>query len=233
VWATLAFAALVWWLRSDRPRVAILAMGLVSVHAVINMRLDGQGFANHDFLQAVLGIFGMLAAGRQLAGEPARNAWRPVAVLGLAVWGIAGAKKLLHMAYLDGEFIASLSGVERNTVFSSISKTLVGGDVPAGCCFTGEMDVSTPAALLVVGLGVGMAMAELSPVVVSRFAPRATVGWLMLGLSIVATSVANEMHFGLVLVAFAGLWGEGRTFRRVAVLASLGLAVGYLVGAIW
>jgi hypothetical protein len=49
-------------------------------------------------------------------------------------------------------------------------------------------------------------------------------------LAVVATSVANEMIFGLVLLAFAALWGQGLWFRRVTVVTALGLAVGYLLG---
>lgn len=48
----------------------------------------------------------MIAIGRLIAGETERRAWDPVAWLGIAVWGLAAAKKLLHTAYFDGEFLA-------------------------------------------------------------------------------------------------------------------------------
>lgn len=226
------FVALILWIRRTRPSYGIAAMALVFGQAIVAMLNSGQGFANHYLLQAIVGIFGMLAAGRELTGETERRAWDPVAWLGVAVWGFAGAKKLLHTAYLDGEFLASLAEGERRTIFSFISRTLLGSDgpVPGRCCVTGDLDVATPAALALVVLSVGMVLAEMSPVVVSRIAPRAVVGWLMLGLTVVATSVANEMSFALVLAAFAALWGEGRLFRRLTVVTAFGLAAGYLAG---
>lgn len=225
------FVALFLWIRRNRASDGIAAMALIFGQAIVAMFNSGQGFANHYFLQAVLGIFGMLAVGRQMTGETERRAWDPVAWLGIAVWGLAGAKKLLHTAYFDGEFLASLAEGERRTIFSFISRAVLGdGNVPGQCCVTGELDVAAPAAITIVVLSVGMALAEISPVIVSRFAPRSLVGWLMLGLTVVATSVANEMSFALVLLAFASLWGEGRVFERVAVVTGVGLATGYLAG---
>lgn len=226
--------ALLLWLRRDRPAYGVAAMVAVFGQAVVAMLNSGQGFANHFFLQSLIGIVGVLAVGRQIAGEMERRAWNPMAWLGIFVWGVGSAKKLLHMAYHDGEFLASIAQSSRRTIFSFLSETILGdGDVPRHCCVTGDLDVAVPAAAGLIVLSVGMVLAEMSPVVASRYAPRAVVGWLMLILAVVATGIADEMQFGLVLTSFAALWGEGRAFRRVAIAVALGLAAAYLIGEVF
>lgn len=228
------FIAFLLWIRRDRLSYGMVAMALAFGHAVVSMLHAGQGYANHYFLESLVGILGMLAVGRQMTGETERRAWDAMAWLGIAVWGLGGAKKLLHFAYHDGEFLASLAHGERRTLFAGLSRTILGdADVPGQCCVTGDLDVAGPAAVTLIVLGVGMALAEMSPVVASRLLPRARVGWLMLGLAIVATSIANEMRFGLVLSSFAALWGEGRFFRRTAVVVAIGLAAAYLAGPLF
>jgi hypothetical protein len=225
-----AACALVLWVRRGRASGGTIAMAAIFVHAVATMIARGQEFANHHVLQAIVGVIGVLAVARQRAGDTARRAWAPMAWLGVAVWGLAGAKKLLSGSYLNGEFLASLANSSRRTLFTVASDTLVGGGrgVPDECCFTGHITVSRTAAYLLVAAGIGMALAEISPVVAARIAPARLVGWLMFGLAIVATSIANEMDFGLVLIALAGLWGQGRVFERVCVLTAMGMAWGFL-----
>lgn len=230
MFSTAVFLSLVLWIRSDRAAHGIAAMALVFGHGVLVMLAAGQTFANHFFLQAFVGLVGILAAGRQLAGESERRAWDQMAWLGIVVWGVGAAKKLLHTAYHDGEFFAMLGEAPRRTIFSFAADKFLGdADVPAQCCFTGALDVATPSAVALIVLSLGMVAAEFSPVVASRFAPRRVVGWIMLLVGVVATSIANEMSFGLILIAFASLWGEGRFFRRITVVIAIGLALAYLI----
>jgi len=234
VWITSLFAipaclALLRWWRSNRPSDAFVAMAAIFLHAVMLMIWKGQDFANHYLLQALIGVIGMLAAARQRAGESAERAWAPMAWLGLAVWGLAGVKKIISGSYLNGEFLSSRSVSPKHNLFAFVSDTIVGHGggqhpVPVACCVVGRIDVGRLSGYALVAISVGMALAEISPVFVARLGPRKVVGWLMLGLATVATSIANEMDFGLVLIALAALWGEGRAFRRLCVLTALAMA---------
>jgi hypothetical protein len=221
------------WIRRRRPSDGMLVMGAVLVDAILRMSDQGPYFFNHYFLQAIVGIMGVLALGRQLQGERARAAWDPVALLAVLVWGLAGLKKILHGSYLGGEYLASTINQPSHSAMYRLMRSLLvhGGEtsVPTHCCSTGHVDVSATVGVTVAALGIGIALAEISPVAVLAVTrSRAATGWLMLGLAIVATGIANEMDFGMTLIALAVLVGEGRGFRMVAYLTSLGLAAGYL-----
>jgi hypothetical protein len=237
-WPTRLFSVvvvffIVRWLIGRRRTDEMLVMFAVLIEAILRIGDQGPSFFNHYFLQALIGIMGMLAVRREIEGDRVREAWDPVAQLAVLVWGLAGLKKLLHGMYLNGEYLASNVSLPRQSPISWVMKTLLVHDgksvVPTRCCSTGDLHVSAAVTLVIVALSVGIILAEISPVVVLAVTKnRALTGWIMLILTIIATGIANEADFGMVLVALALLIGEGFVFRRVSYATSLALAGAYI-----
>jgi hypothetical protein len=221
------------WIRRRSLANGIAAMSAVFLEGLVRIVDQGPYFFNHYLVQVLLGVMGAMAVARQIEGERSRAAWNPVALLGVLVWGLAGLKKLLHGSYVSGEYLASAVDQANHSLMWRLMRVVLveGGEssVSVHCCYGGPVRISVAMGLFVSAIGVAMAMAEISPVVVLAVTRnRASAGWLMLVLSIVATGITNEMDFGMLLVAFALLVGEGRRFRSFSYLTILGLAGGYL-----
>lgn len=217
------------WLRRRGPTAGLVAMSAVVADALLKVVRMGPFFLNHFLLQALVGATGMLAAGREIAGDRREAAWRPLAELAVMVWILAAAKKLLHGSYLNGEYLASTTGLRPPTGLSRISTALLsrsdGIDVPGVCCMTSDIAVPVVFAAMVVAFGVLMIAAETAPFIAFFIAPPATLAWLMLILSILATVATAEFDFGLLNIAIVSLWWSGRGFRRASIASAAAFAV--------
>lgn len=231
-----AAAAIAWVVRPAGPW-GMVAMAGVTVDAILKIGDQGLYFFNHYFLQAFVGILGFLAVARQRRGDQDRTAWNPVAVTGVVVWALAGLKKLAHATYIDGEYIVSVVGQAKRNGLHVFSQAVLAPDgvpnVPEHCCISGELDVPLLASAAVIGLGVAIVAAEISPLVaLAATRNREIVGWLTLAVTIIATGLADEMDFGMTLVALTVLLGEGRRFRLVSVATGVGMAIALLWGTL-
>src|SRR5688572_17431340 len=82
-----ALAAVCWALVAWRPRSRALGVGflLMFLDATFKIAIMGPFFLNHFLLEAVLGSIGAIAVYRSHKGAEPADAWRPVALLTLAV----------------------------------------------------------------------------------------------------------------------------------------------------
>lgn len=224
--------AAILWMWKERPAYGLLMMGAIGLDAMLKVARQGPYFLNHYLLQAVIGVIGVLAVGRVLAGHPTRDAWRPLALLGVMVWGLAATKKLLHGTYLDGEYLVAVAGQGRETALGWISGRLLSrqgaSEAPARCCVSDTLDVALWVVVAFVLLGALLVLAELSPVLVWAFVrDREVLAWLMLVLAVAAAALTDELDFGLTNIGLAALWGQGLAFRRSAIGAAAVFAPVY------
>ena len=225
-----------WLAAAVRPSPVLLSGGfvLVAVDAALKAEAQGPYFYNHFVLEVVVGILGLLAIARARRTDAATEAWRPMAILAIGVWGIAAVKKLLLGTYLTGEYLASLASSARPTPLRDLVRHFVVSpdgvyDVPQQCCSAGRVTLGLVPALIVVALGLALLLAEFLPVVLValRVQPQ-LIGVALLSLTTVATAGALEFDFGLTNLALASFWSGPRTRWFVIAAAAL-FAIGVAV----